>query len=455
MNQYGRIIPGDGVIAAVSGGADSVCLLHLLARLSPEFKLRLMAAHFNHRLRGEESDSDEEFVSQMCRRLDIEFRAGGADVRKIAAARKGPLKGSLEEVCREERYAFLLSVLRESGFSKIALGHNLDDQAETVLMNVLRGTGIDGLKGMEPVRECYIRPLLGISRSEIERFLAGKGIPFRSDSSNTDESYRRNSIRNRLLPCLERHYNPSVKQALARLAGTARLENDFMEAAALRVLSGWVPLPGGGFRADVAQLLECHEAVQRRALKTALEGLSPVRGGMSGEHIEAVLGILRGPDPGASAVLPFRIVVRREYGSFVLARRVDMAGEYEYIIEVPGRVAVRESGTEFRFALLESAPADISSAGEDGKKAYLDFFKLAPPLVIRNMRPGDRIQPFGMKGHKKLQDIFTDRKVPRGARRRIPLLADSDSVLWVPGVVTSERARVTRETESVLSVEKV
>ncbi len=436
---------GDRVIAAVSGGADSVFLLHILVDLSHNYGMELLAAHFNHQLRGAESDGDQQFVEDLCGNLGVQLRTGSAPVREIAGIRKG----SIEEICRTSRYEFLLSIMRESGFGKIALGHNLDDQAETVLMNVIRGTGIDGLKGIDPVRDCYIRPLLEITRAEIEEFLKERNIPFRTDSSNLDNSFRRNSIRNSLIPEIRDKYNPAVTAALGRLAGIARMENSFLEKAAREALGLLRP----GIKLEEFRLY--HPAVQSRIIKMALEELSPVQGGISHEHIAAVLDIVNGGDPGASISLPYRITARREYECLRI-ERMEAAErrtpDYSYKVNVPGILRVKEAGMEFMFTIIDKLPD--RTPGE--WRACMDYRMVVPPLVFRNVRPGDRIRPFGMKsGQKKLQDVFTDRKVPRARRRSTPVLADAESVLWVPGVVRSERMRVSGMASDVLSVEKI
>lgn len=436
--------PSDRVIVAVSGGADSVCLLNCLLELAPEYELKLLAAHFNHNLRGAESDDDQKFVEDLCFRFGVELRTGSAYMREISRSRKG----SLEELCRESRYEFLLTIMRDSGYGKIALGHNLDDQAETVLMNVIRGAGIEGLKGMDPVRNCCIRPLIEATRAEIMEHLAQKKIPFRKDSSNENNSFRRNSIRNSLIPEIKSKYNPSVTVALGRLAAVARKENAFMDKLAREALNRLQP------RINVDEFLGCDEAIQNRMIKMALEDLSPVRGGISHEHITAVLDIMRGNNPGASASLPYGISVRREYDVVIIGPEGAKQPDFHYMVDIPGVLRLKEAGMEFRFSLLDRVP----EATKDGSNAFMDFDAVVPPLVFRNYRPGDRIQPFGMEGHKKLQDVFTDRKIPRGRRRCMPVLADAVSVLWVPGVVMSERMRVagkTGNTLNVLSVEKI
>jgi len=436
--------PSDKVIVAVSGGADSVCLLNCLLDLAPEFGLELLAAHFNHKLRAAESDEDQHFVEELCIKLGVELRTGSADIKKIAKEKKG----SLEEICRESRYEFLLSLMRDTGFGKIALGHNLDDQAETVLMNVIRGSGIDGLKGIDPVRDCYIRPLIEAARAEIVEDLNHRNIPFRRDSSNLDNSFRRNSIRNCLIPEIREKYNPSVSAALGRLAAIARMENSFLDKIAREALDHLQP------RIKIQDLLHYDPAIRNRIIKMALEELSPVKGGISYEHIIAALGVITGSDPGSCISLPYGISLRREY-DFVVVGREDREErkdpEFKYIIKVPGTLVLKETGMEFRFALLDGPPEDTPSEW----KAFMDYSNVVPPLVFRNYRPGDRIQPFGMGGHKKLQDVFTDRKIPRGRRRAIPVLADAESILWVPGVVMSERMRVARKSGNVLSVEKI
>lgn len=256
--------PADRVVVAVSGGADSVCLLACLLELAPEYRLDLLAAHFNHKLRGAESEDDRKFVEGMCGRLGVELITGSAPMKEIAEKQKG----SLEELCRLRRHEFLLLLMRGRGFGKIALGHNLDDQAETVLMNVIRGAGIDGLKGIDPVRDCFIRPLIDITGTEIREFLERRKIPFRLDSSNLDNGFRRNSIRNSLIPGIREKYNPSVSAALGRLASIARTENRFLDKVAREALDRLQP------RIKLDEFLRHDPAIRNRMIKMALEELS-------------------------------------------------------------------------------------------------------------------------------------------------------------------------------------
>jgi len=438
---------GDRVIAAVSGGPDSVCLLHCLVELAPEYGIELLAAHFNHKLRGEDSDRDEQFVEDLCKRLNVPLSLAGEDMAAVSRREKG----SLEELCRKSRHGFLEGLAREKGFGKIALGHNLDDQAETVLMNVIRGTGIDGLKGIDPVRDCFIRPLIGIERKEIIDFLSARGIPWRTDQSNSENSFRRNSIRNSLIPFIRENYNPSIVDTLGRLANIARSENEFLDSLMEKAASSWDPLPGRGMKIPTGELLGHHPALRKRIIKSALEGLSPVKGGISHEHISAVLKAAGGKEPGVSLDLPFGISARREYDFLVIERRPAEGKPFEYAVPIPGTLMLAEAGMAFRFELMHSIPGNFG----DSWRAYMDMDKIVHPLVFRNARPGDRIEPFGMEGKKKLQDVFTDTKVPRARRKLIPVLADACSVLWVPGVVSSRRTRVTANTGKVLSVEKI
>ena len=438
---------GDRVIAAVSGGPDSVCLLHCLVELAPEYGIELLAAHFNHKLRGEDSDTDEQFVADLCKRLNVPLSLAGEDMAAVSRREKG----SLEELCRRSRHGFLEGLAREKGFGKIALGHNLDDQAETVLMNVIRGTGIDGLKGIDPVRDCFIRPLIGIERKEIIDFLSSRGIPWRTDHSNSENSFRRNSIRNSLIPFIRENYNPSIVDTLGRLANIARSENEFLDSLAEEAVSSWELLPGGGLKIPTGEFMGHHPALRKRIIKSALEGLSPVKGGISHEHISAAIKVAGGKEPGASLDLPFGISARREYDFLVIEKRPVEERPFEYAVPVPGTLRLAEAGMAFRFELMHTIPTKFG----DSWRAYIDMDKIVSPLVFRNARPGDRIEPFGMEGKKKLQDVFTDRKVPRARRQRIPVLADACSLLWVPGVVSSRRTRVTANTENVLSVEKI
>jgi tRNA(Ile)-lysidine synthase len=449
MAAHRMLAPGDTVVAAVSGGSDSVALLQILAAMAPAYDLRIVVAHLNHGLRGAESDGDEAFVRDLAGRLSLPFESAHADIRRIREERGG----SLEEAARDERYRFLMDVAAARKARRVALGHHAGDQAETVLMNFLRGAGPDGLKGMLPVRDgLFIRPLLAVSKGEIDAFLKKNGYAFREDSSNASDVHLRNRLRHKLLPELAASYNPNMEENLTRLGDIMRLEDDYLQTAVRSVLDGWAVTAGKEAAFDGREFLALHEALQRRLVKTVLEGLTG-RGGIVYTHIQAVVDLCRGTGASAELHLPGGIRVRRTGGTVVFRRggrreQSVSVRPYSYELAVPGELTVAETGETVR-AEFAGRPGEWRE--EYG--AYLDFDRVVPPLSVRTFRPGDRFQPLGMAGTQKLKKFFIDRKIDPARRRSMPLLADRESVIWIPGQRLCDRVKITADTRRVVKIE--
>lgn len=445
IDRFSMIGEGERVLAAVSGGADSAALLEVLCRLAPGRKWVLSAAHLNHGLRGEEADRDEAFVRSLADRMLVPLTC-----RRLEQGALRDRGGkSLEEAARDARYGFLREAAASSGASRIALGHNRGDQAETVLMNVVRGTGLDGLKGMLPIRDgLFVRPLLYASRREISEFLEREGLPFREDTTNRDQRFFRNRLRRDLLPHLSSRYNLRVEEGLARLADIARRENEFLEETVRGVLERLVPArTGSRIEVPLDGLAGLHEAVRFRVVKELLDALAPGRRVGYG-HAESVLALAAGDRPQGVLHLPGGVTAVREYGRLILLTRVPEAAGYEYAVAVPGRIAIPEAGCRLHVSLAEP-PWEKGT----GRVALFDADRLAFPLTVRAARPGDRIRPLGLGGTKKLQDVFTDGKIPRSRRSVVPVLEDRGGILWVAGVCRGDRAPVTEGTSRALRVE--
>jgi tRNA(Ile)-lysidine synthase len=312
---------GNHVLVAVSGGPDSVALLRMLVLISCEYDLRLTTAHLNHGLRGAESQAEEAFVHRLCAGMGINCISKTVDVRTLM---KGSGK-SLEEICREQRYRFLDETAKTCGAKKIATGHHRDDQAETVLINFLRGSGLQGLKGIVPVREGrIIRPLLHIGRKEILEFLGREGLPYTTDSSNESLHFLRNRIRHQLIPELAARYNPAIVKGLSHTAEIIRREDDYLQTVVRRILNGWGVVPG---EADsllpMEDFSDLHEALQGRVIKCLLASATPSGNGIGHRHVEAVLALTRLPRRRkASLDLPGLIRAEKD-GNSLSIRRVN------------------------------------------------------------------------------------------------------------------------------------
>ena len=456
IEKYSMLNPGDRVGVAVSGGADSVALLHVLSMLADEYDLELFVLHLNHGIRGEESDRDQAFVVEMAGSMDIP-----ADYERVSIPElREKQGGSLEDICREERYAFFERMSRKHGLNKIALGHNLNDQTETVIMRFLRGSGLEGLKGFLPVRdEIYIRPLIDSTREEIISFLGERGISFVTDSSNKDNIYLRNRIRNILVPELKASYNVKLEENISRTADILRLEDNFIRESVEEIISDW-KIDGDNARINIRKLRKLHPALQWRLVKTVLEDRSPAGNGIGYLHVKSVMDLIEGLRPSASVDLPFNLRAEREYGDLILSQGEDRLPDtskkyspngreessFSYTVEIPGNVDIVETGVRMNFDMVNVREVDACS----DNPVFMDYKSIFFPLVVRNIRPGDRIQPLGMSGTKKISGLLIDEKVPKARRKSISLLVDRKSVLWVPGLKLSDRVRITDVTEKVV-----
>ena len=462
IKKHGMLQPGDRVLVAVSGGPDSVALLRALQRLSEKWRIRIGGAYFNHRLRGPESRAEEVFVESLFKSLSIPLEKGRMNAR-VRNKKKG---GNLEEICRESRYRFLEHARRKLDYNKVALGHNRSDQVETVLMHLLRGSGLQGMKGMLPVRDgTYIRPLLEATREEILLFLDKERLHYVLDSTNESEALHRNRVRHHLLRQVLNTYNPRVEENIAHLAGIIREENDYMNAVVDDIVSeGVIEGNGSIFRVSVEDLEGLHPALQKRLILRLLQRLAGKEKGFSYTHVQAVQNLLGEGKTGKVLNLPAGVRIHREYGKLAMApgegglktpsqRRgrqgLRTAKEFSYAVRVPGSIKVAELDLTLRFDLVETDEVRFGS----GKKAFMDYDRVSRPIRVRNVRPGDRIQPLGMSGSKKIKDLFIDEKITRGERSRLPVVVDRDSVLWVPGLRLSDKVKIRNGTKRVLKIE--
>ena len=460
IEKYAMLARGDHLLVAVSGGPDSVALLRALVLMSAEYQLRLTAAHINHGLRGAEAGREEAFVRRLSEGMGFDCLCKTVDIRML---RKGRGQ-SLEEIGREERYRFLKEAALTCGAGKIATGHHRDDQAETVLINLLRGSGPEGLKGIAPVSETrIIRPLLRVGRGEILEFLKGGGLAYMTDSSNSSPVFLRNRIRNDLIPELTKNYNPRIAAGLSQTAEIIRREDDYLQDVVRQIIARWGLVPGTGeLLLPLTEFLGLHEALQGRIIKYLLEAFTPSGRGVGYRHIDAVLGLCRNVQRRrASLDLPYLIGVEIQEDTLRIgkessrtrrgaARKTPPAG-FSYTLDVPGKLYLPETGATIRCEFVEKP--DFQEMLELPDTAFMDYERIVPPLTVRNVRPGDRMALLGMGGTKKIKSYFSDRKIPLCRRGEIPLLVDARSVVWIAGERICERVKVTAETKTVLKTE--
>ena len=436
---------------AVSGGPDSVALLRLLLELRSELGLVPAVAHFHHGIRGAEADADQQFVAQLARAHSLPLHTASADAPAHAAVHRL----SLETAARELRYAWFRKLLDEGAVNRVATGHTLDDQAETVLMRLLRGSGTRGLAGIFPRVEvpggAIVRPLLGMRRPEIVEYLRTLGQAWREDQSNRDPRHLRNRVRHQLLPQLERDYNPSLARVLSESAELARAEEECWSAEVERLL----PRVWRAGALDTRELARHPLALQRRLLRAAGESLG-LR--LNFEHVQELLrlaAMTAAPGPARSCELPGGWQARGARGE-IHFQQLDSAnrppaGDYEYHLPVPGEIRVAEIGSVIRASLL---PLSAAAAGYN-RTGLWDPGALSPELVVRNWRAGDRFWPAHTKSPKKVKTLLQERRVQPAERAGWPVVVSGESIIWVRGFPPPERFRPGSSTGQAVVIEEV
>jgi tRNA(Ile)-lysidine synthase len=464
IDTHRMIHAGDTVLVGVSGGPDSVALVHILLALAPKFSFQVVIAHLNHCLRQDESTRDEAFVVSLADKLDLPLHAERQDVRRYQ--NKHHL--SLEEAARKVRYRFYDSIASKFGYEKIALGHHSDDNAELILMYLLRGSGPLGLSGIPPVRDDkIIRPLIEIKRTEIMDYIAVKGLEYVVDSSNRDSQYLRNKIRNRLIPELKAEYNPKLLDTLNRLASILDAEEEWIENLIQAVFKKVIVFEKQGqIGFDISELNQQPIAVRRRLIRMAVLNVKGNLRKLAFAHVEAAVKLAQnGPDSG-SLDLPDRTRITRQNEVLIISREaqnlrhlastplLSSMPDYEYRLAEPAEIFIKEAALKIRFSEIpqEQSP-DWRSFGKGTQTAYFDMDKIRFPLVIRNFRPGDRFSPLGMTGRQKLKKFFIDHKVSRTERRKIPILLSRNEIIWVVGHRLDNAAKIGPQTRRLLKAE--
>ncbi len=446
LQKYSLLKTGETVVVALSGGADSCALLLSLLDLAEGYGWKIMVAHFNHGLRGGASDGDEAFCRGLAQQYGLVF------VTERMRQRSIPKGASPEDYFRRERYRFLDRVAADHGAGKIALGHHLQDQAETVLINILRGSGLDGLKGILPMRENkYIRPLIEVSRTEINDFLKETGVKPREDHSNSSKAYLRNRIRGELIPRLKKEYNPRIAENLARMATIIRRDDDFLNGCVDAIIKPPHVIKTR-HEADfsVTYFKTLHAALGYRLLRSLLEGLAPSGRGFSFSHIQSLCDLAMKSSSGKGIALPYGLHAQKEYDRIVIQSAKDETiKDYEYRMMVPGTVDLKERGLILSTKRATADEIDFSRIN----RIYLDGDKIKGDLTIRNRRSGDWFEPLGTKGSQTIKKLFINRKIPKPERNRIALLTDRESVIWIENMHLSERVKVSSETNNILMVD--
>ncbi len=449
VNQHQMLQAGYRILVAVSGGPDSMALLHALYTLADELDIKLAVAHLNHQLRGPAADGDEAYVKQWCKQWDLPFFAQRQDIAKLAAQQKL----SVEEAGRQARYSFFARLADEHDFDRVALGHTATDRIETLLINLLRGTGLSGLCGIPPRRGRFIRPLIAAWRNETAAYCRQYDLQPRLDASNlSSDNYLRNQVRLELLPLLESEYAPHIQSALLRLAQAAQQELSWTEPLVQAAYQQAAEDNDHSLSLDLAQLADMAPGLRYRLLRQALVRLRGDAADIEAVHYNMLQQLIGKAQTGAEMHLPGAISARRGYNSIELSTGGHGSSESgeaiggHYILPVPGKVRVPQVELTVSTELTRKRPAKLGNAR--GRQVTVDGQVIGQVLLVRGWQPGDSFQPLGLSGHKKLQDLFVDKKVPRHERDRIPLIVTGDDqIVWVVGYRLADPFKVTPRTK--------
>jgi tRNA(Ile)-lysidine synthase len=452
IHQYRMIGAGDCVVVGVSGGVDSVVLLAVLYHLRNRLGFCLYSAHLNHQFRDEEAERDAEFVRCFSDKLGIPCYIESRDVPEFM--KKNKL--SPQDAARQVRYQFFESIAEQVDAQKIATAHTADDQAETVLIGLIRGAGIHGLGGIRPVlNRKIIRPLLTTTRDQIEAFARAEGLEYVFDSSNVSRKYLRNAIRLDLLPLLKQQFNPAIVKRLTAYAQLFQEDAFFIDKIATEQYHHICKNVNGGLKINLDLFAKEYITIQRALIYKIFEVLTGTRQGLETDHARAVIDLFTRKETGKRISLPGGICAIRSYDYGYIQREV-LCAPCPHVppvcIQVPGRATFGDFCIDTK--ILDPASPEVSVArkkhGTETLAQSMDYDCINPPIKVRCRLPGDCFRPLGMQGKKSLKKFFIDRKIPRDKRDSIPLFEDKNGIFWVAGYSIDDRVKMTTNTQKVL-----
>lgn len=437
IQKYHMLSQGDGVIVGLSGGADSVCLLTVLCELREIYDLKIAAVHVNHMIRGTEADADQQYAETLCRSCHVPCVVYKENIPELAA----DWGMTEEEAGRTFRYQCFREELNKRGFTKIAVAHNKDDLAETVIFNLIRGSGLNGLGGIRPVRDNIIRPLLDTKRTDIERYLNEKKIQFQTDATNHSLDYDRNRIRHKILPVMKEINRNAVDHICNMAYDTASLYEDIRhEAESVNIEY----VSDNAVTLDRRKLRECSKTLQGEVILRAMEKLSGKRKDITRRHILSVQGLLEN-DTGKSVMLPYGLTARNSYDRLYIEREKE---SHNFCIEIE-----KSGNYQIEPGVLTAEICKRQDAGPISKKEYtkmVDYGNIRGNLSFRTPQEGDYIIVNAAGGRKKLSRLFTDRKIDRRKREGWPVIACGSEIIWAVGLRLSEAYKITDETKEVI-----
>lgn len=440
IESFGILQPEDKVIVGVSGGSDSVGLLYMLLALE-DLSLKLVVAHVNHKLRGNESDRDAGFVRELAGKLNLDFEYVEVDTDSYRKVNKL----SPEDAARKLRYDFFYKLLEKHKASKIATAHTLDDQAETVIMRLLRGSGTLGLSAIKPESNNLVRPLLNIKKSDIRVYLESRGIKWIEDSSNNSDDFRRNRIRNELIPVIE-NIQPNASEIIARSARVAAIESDFINEEVKKTYKTIISSSPIGLIGKVDKYLNLHDAIRFGVLRMAISDMKGDINAVTSEHLFSVNKLIESENPSGQIDLPENTVFSKGYELFCISRQNILARQYSLFINEPGSWKLSEDIT-----VEIEITSDVSLWGKRDV-GYFSLKRAGFPITIRSYQDGDRFFPLGMENSKKVKDFFIDEKVPRFLRNKVPLFESGGEIMWLGGMRIDDRFKADEDEESFLRI---
>lgn len=442
IRDHNLIEENDKILVGFSGGKDSSALLHLLMTLSKSYKIQIAIGHFNHKVRGDEANRDEEFCRQVGKDYSIDFFSDSYNMDNYAKENKI----SKEEAGRILRKNFFNRILREEGYNKIALAHNMDDQAETILMRIIRGTGLDGLKGIEYKSGSIIRPILDISKSEIEEYINKEKISYVEDSTNKENDYNRNKIRNLLIPEIENNYNPNFKEALINLSNLAVEDSEFLDSYTEDTYKG---LSNKGEDSTVISLDAFNRQslpIKRRLIRRVFLLENGNINNLSFKNVEDINNLSQGPT-GKAIENVNGLRIRTSYNDLIFEKNKKNNDNEPNLLYTNLNKGINIINDNLSLSIEDSIEISQSLS-----EITIPKDLITGSLVLRNRKEGDKLRPLGLNGTKKLKDIFIDKKIPRDKRDNYYILSDEERIYWVLGLVKSEDTRMKSSKDQYIKI---
>lgn len=442
IEKYSMIEKGDGIVVGLSGGPDSTCLIHVLSTIRELYDLKLYAVHLNHMIRDEEALRDEEYSEGLAKKLDIPFFSKQIPVEEYARSERI----STEEAGRLLRYQLFEEIARKTGAKKIALAHNMNDQAETMLMHFIRGSGLSGISGIRPLREGkYIRPIIACSREEIEEYCCINNLDPVIDSTNKEKIYTRNRVRLELIPYIKKYFNPNLVESLYKASEIIRDEDDYINSRTFIELDRI----RSGYGVDINSFNLLHISLRRRMIRVLIEGIKGNLDGIESKHISDCIEFIEKKHTGKTISLPDGIECIIQYDVFKINMKEEL-NNFEYQLKVPGSTYIKECNCTVNIKIIKKREMFFN---DSQFIKYFDYDKIKNNITARNKRDGDYIYPKGMKGKKKIKDVFIDKKIPRELREKTLLITQESEVFWIFGLRDSRKYKVDENTVNVMEIE--